>query len=213
MVRTVKPPEERRHEIITAARELFSTNGFENTTVNDIIQRIGVAKGTFYYYFKSKDEIADAVIRDAIERSVQSFRQINTDADVNAIEKFSEIVRFFSEEASKHYETGLMAYLHHSDNVTLHLKMKVGLIKEFTPIITDVIQQGVQEKVFQTDFPKEIAEFLLIGLHFMLDPSFFSWTQDQFITKLDSVSEIYEKMLGAPKGSFPLTKEHLKGLY
>lgn len=213
MVRTVKSPEARKSEIIAAAKELFSTNGYENTTVNDIIQQIGVAKGTFYHYFKSKDDVADAVIQDAIALSVESFRTINADSDAQAIEKFSKIIRFFSEEAAKHYDSGLMKYLHHADNVTLHLKMKVAMIKEFVPIITDVVSQGVQEQSFETDFPQEVTEFLLVGLHFMLDPSFFPWTHDEFITKVDAVGEIYEKLLGAPKGSFQLNKEYLKNLY
>jgi AcrR family transcriptional regulator len=213
LARIVKPPEERRSEIIAAAKELFSTNGYENTTVNDIIQKIGVAKGTFYHYFKSKDEIADAVIQDAIARSVESFKQINAAPDVKAIEKLSKIIGFFSEEAAKHYDDGLMTYLHNENNVKLHLKMKTAMIKEFVPIITDVVRQGVQEDVFHTDFPQEITEFLLVGLHFMLDPSFFSWTYDQFLTKLDAIVEIYEKLLGAPKGSFLLIKEYLKNLH
>lgn len=66
LTRTVKKPEERRWELIHAATELFSEHGYEKTSVNDIIQKIGVAKGTFYHYFKSKEEIADFLFKGTV---------------------------------------------------------------------------------------------------------------------------------------------------
>ncbi|MEK4183428.1 TetR/AcrR family transcriptional regulator [Bacillus sp. FSL K6-1145] len=213
MNRIVKKPEERRSEIISVAKDLFSSNGYENTTISDIIKKIGVAKGTFYHYFKSKDEIADAVIQDSIDSSVQVFKQINNNSDLKAIEKFINIIQFFSQETSNHFSDGLMTHLHHKDNVLLHQKMKVCMIKEYVPIISSVLKQGVEEGVFHTDFPDEITEFLLVGLHFMLDPSLFSLTHEQLIAKLDAIDEIYEKLLGAPKGSFPSIKQYFEKLY
>lgn len=106
-----------------------------------------------------------------------------------------------------------MTHLHHKDNVLLHQKMKVCMIKEYVPIISSVLKQGVEEGVFHTDFPDEITEFLLVGLHFMLDPSLFSLTHEQLIAKLDAIDEIYEKLLGAPKGSFPSIKQYFEKLY
>lgn len=213
MKRIVKNPVERRSEIIAVAKELFSSNGYENTTVNDIIEKVGVAKGTFYHYFRSKEEIADTVIQDSIDSSVHFFKEIMKNSNLKAIEKFVCIIQFFSQETSNHFSNGLMSHLHHKDNVLLHQKMKVGMIKEYVPIISAIVKQGVEEGVFHTDFPDEITEFLLVGLHFMLDPSLFSLTHDQLVVKLDGIHEIYEKLLGAPKGSFPSIQQYFEGLY
>ncbi|BDH61639.1 TetR family transcriptional regulator [Lysinibacillus sp. PLM2] len=213
MKRIVKKHEERRIEIITVAKGLFSSNGYENTTVNDIIKKVGVAKGTFYHYFKSKDEVADAVIQDSIDSSVQLFKQIINNRDLKAIEKFINIIQYFSQETSNHFNDGLMTYLHHKDNVLLHQKMKVAMIKEYVPIISSVVKQGMEEGVFHTNFPDEITEFLLVGLHFMLDPNIFSLTHEDLIDKLDAIDEIYEKLLGAPKGSFPSIKQYFEKFY
>ncbi|WP_284638108.1 TetR/AcrR family transcriptional regulator [Paenibacillus silviterrae] len=210
MKRIIKQPEERRREIMNTSRELFISQGYEKTSINDIIHKMGVAKGTFYHYFKSKEEIADAVIRDALEKVIEAFHLIRLASDLNAIDKLNKIIRFFLQEATIHYHTGLMKYLHREDNIRLHKKMKVALINEFVPIISEVVMQGIDEKVFNTDYPQETTEFLLIGMNFMLDPSYFSWSEQQYFTKLDAVIEIFEKILGTPKGSFPLVKEHLK---
>ena len=61
-MRTVKEASVRRNEILDAAERLFGTNGFEQTSTNDLLAEIGIARGTLYYHFKSKEEILDAMI-------------------------------------------------------------------------------------------------------------------------------------------------------
>ena len=55
----------RREEILDAAEELFVTKGYEQATTVDIMQKVGIAKGTLYYHFTSKEEILDALIERA----------------------------------------------------------------------------------------------------------------------------------------------------
>jgi AcrR family transcriptional regulator len=79
-VRTVKEPKDtevRRSEFVEAAEKLFRENGIVDTTVNSIVRELDVAKGLFYYYFKSKDDVIDAIsekynkdFRQAIQRSL-----------------------------------------------------------------------------------------------------------------------------------------------
>ena len=57
MVRTVKKPEERRQEIILAAAELFRSKGYEKTTMQNVMDAVGIAKGTIYHYFKSSFDL------------------------------------------------------------------------------------------------------------------------------------------------------------
>ena len=62
MPRSTKAASDRRLEFINAAEALFNEKGFENTSVDDIVQRVGVAKGLFYYYFKSREELLAAIV-------------------------------------------------------------------------------------------------------------------------------------------------------
>jgi AcrR family transcriptional regulator len=72
-MRIVKTAEERKNEILDVAEQLFAEKGFDNASTNDIIKRIGIARGTLYHHFGSKEEILDALVermtRDAIARS------------------------------------------------------------------------------------------------------------------------------------------------
>ncbi|WP_312609309.1 TetR/AcrR family transcriptional regulator, partial [Mammaliicoccus sciuri] len=69
-MRTVKHPEERKNDILNAAEALFSTKGYQKTTIIDILKAVGIAKGTFYYYFASKEEVMDAIIDRIIKEDI-----------------------------------------------------------------------------------------------------------------------------------------------
>lgn len=89
-MRIVKNAEERKMEILDTAEHLFETQGFDNTSTNDILNEIGIARGTLYYHFKSKEEILDAIIsrltRQLLEKAKSLSRKkctaiATTDAD------------------------------------------------------------------------------------------------------------------------------------
>ena len=61
-MRVVKEAEERKNEILDAAEELFVTKGYDGTSTGDILDKVGIARGTLYYHFKSKEDILDALI-------------------------------------------------------------------------------------------------------------------------------------------------------
>lgn len=62
MTRIRKSPEERKGEIIEAADRLFSTKGYTNTAVSDICKEVGVAKSTFFYHFKTKEDVMEVIM-------------------------------------------------------------------------------------------------------------------------------------------------------
>jgi len=70
MVRTVKKPEERRQDIVDVARELFETQQYEKTTMKDVMEKLGIAKGTIYHYFKSKEALLEAVVEQMVDEYV-----------------------------------------------------------------------------------------------------------------------------------------------
>ena len=78
-MRIVKEYEERRKEILETAERLFLTKGYTKTTVNDILKEIGIAKGTFYHYFKSKEEVMDEIIMRIIKEDVTKAKRIVSD--------------------------------------------------------------------------------------------------------------------------------------
>lgn len=75
-MRVSKDPEVRRQEIIHAARDLFLSKGYENTSVDDIVRRVNVAQGLFYYYFPKKEAILSAIADSFVEEVNSGFIRV-----------------------------------------------------------------------------------------------------------------------------------------
>jgi AcrR family transcriptional regulator len=91
MARITKDPEVRRNELMDVAERLFAEKGYDHTSPSDIIREAGVAQGTFYYYFKSKDDLVRAVIVRYIERYKQYASEVAADPGLDAPEKVRRI--------------------------------------------------------------------------------------------------------------------------
>jgi len=193
--RVVKKPEERKSEIINAAIELFAKTGYEKTSIEDIIKKVKIAKGTFYYYFKSKMEILEYVV-DLINKDIfKKIDEISCMENLSAIDKLKFI--FFAEK-NKNIEN-LMEAIHHEENIVLHEKLNTQMILSLSPIIQNIVIQGIKENVFHVDNVKEVVEFLLCGTQYFMDESIFQIKDEEKGFRLFVMIGIIEKVLGAEK--------------
>lgn len=199
-MRVSKDPEERRKEILDRAEMLFSTKGYSKTTVNDILQMVGIAKGTFYYYFKSKEEVMDAIVMRFIDVGVEAAEVVASDKNLKAPEKIFRILMAQNPDTSRKEQ--MIEQLHQANNAEMHQKSLVETILHLTPILTEVVEQGIKEGSFTTPYPKEVVEVLLASSQFMFDTGIFQWQPQEIIQKAKAFAYITETALGAEKGSF-----------
>ncbi|WP_088102941.1 TetR/AcrR family transcriptional regulator [Halalkalibacter urbisdiaboli] len=199
-MRISKKPEERRKEILDAAEKLFTTKGYSKTTVNDILKMVGIAKGTFYHYFQSKEEVMDAIIQRFIDYGVKMAKEIASDPNLKASEKLFKIIMAQKPDTGRKEE--MIEQLHQVDNAEMHQKSIVESIRQLTPILTEVVEQGIEEGVFTTAYPKETIEFLLVSSQFLFDEGIFSWEPHELMQKAIAFVHVVETTLGAEKGSF-----------
>lgn len=199
MVHELKEPEIRRAEILDVAEELFNTKGFDVTTTGDILQKAGIARGTLYYHFKSKDEILDAVIEREINRQIEALKPIIHDHRLDALEKIKQL--FFHQQNNQENEK-MLEYLHHPENLVMHHKSLIQGVRKLAPVIAEIIQQGINEEMFHNEHPLELTEFLLVGMNFLFDTSIFSWSPDQLGIRMQTLADILETSLRTEKGSF-----------
>lgn len=83
--------EDRPSEICAAALEVFAEKGFAAARLEEIARRAGVSKGTLYLYFKDKEDLFRAVVRDTVAPNIEAIRPMLAAADV----PFAQIVRMF----------------------------------------------------------------------------------------------------------------------
>ena len=89
MTRTVKKPDERRREIIAASRELFLEKDYEKATMQDVMDKLKIAKGTTYHYFKSKAELLEAVVQNMVDEYLAMVKKALDKSHGNASRKNS----------------------------------------------------------------------------------------------------------------------------
>jgi len=199
MVRTVKKPEERRAEIIAAARELFNSQGYDKTTMRHLMEKLGIAKGTIYHYFRSKEELLQAVVSDTIDEIAVTLAQFIESEEGNALQKMERIIGVgnIEEEAALILET-----LHDPANTGMHTRQLAETITNLAPFYAKVIEQGVAEGVFQTEHPLEAAEMILTAVQFLTDIGIYPWPPEVLMRRALAFPALIEAQLQAPKGSF-----------
>ncbi len=200
MARITKAPEERRLEIIETAKKLFGEKGYSKTSVEAIIKEMGVAKGTFYYYFKSKEEVLEAVVNHTLDQIVDMVEQVANDASLDALTKM-QLLLSDSHIGNEDTEE-LVEHLHLPANRALHEATNIQTVLKLSPLFAKVVEQGNREKVFNARYPLETMQFLLTGGQFLLDGRLFDFSEQEIRTRRLVLQEIVEKALGAEPGTF-----------
>ncbi|MBO4321198.1 MAG: TetR/AcrR family transcriptional regulator [Treponema sp.] len=197
-MRIVKDAEERKNEILDAAEKLFSTKGFESTSMNDIQNEIGIARGTLYYHFKSKEEILDAIIERVTSRMTVNAKAVAADKSIPVIERLVKTV--LSLRLSGESRDFLMEQIHKPQNALMHQKIQDKTVESVNPIITDIVKDGIEQKIFRTEYPDETVEMVMLysntAFHDLegLDDS-------EKIRKVNGFIYNLERLLGTEQGS------------
>ena len=205
MARTVKTAQARKLEIIQTSERLFRENGYANTSVDAIIKEMGVAKGLFYYYFKSKEEVLEAIVDHTLDQIVEMAEQVANDPSIAALTKMQMLL---SDSHIGDDETREVAeHLHLPGNRELHEASNIQTVLRLSPIFAKIVEQGNEEKVFNAERPLETMQFLLTGSQFLLDGGLFDFNEEELLERRIVTQEIVEKALGARSDAFYFLNE------
>ena len=172
MTRITKEHDERRGEILDTAQQLFYQKGYQQTSVQDIIDAIGIAKGTFYHYFGSKLALLDDLVERLLEQSVAMMEPIVADPTLDAVTKlqcFFDQANSFK-NANKPFLLTIVRPFYSDENSVFRQKMTDASVVAMTPLLTAVIEQGIAEGNFVTPYPAELAEMILVLGRGLTDP-------------------------------------------
>lgn len=190
---------DKRNLILNAMQKLLENDKGTACSVSDIAKTAGIGKGSIYYYFKSKEEIFDALIEREYNQRIKKCKIIINKSEACAVQKFALLFQIYR---SSIVSPAVDSYLHQMQNAGIHQKSLAKILSSLSPIIADIINQGVKEKSFQCDNPQETAEIILSVYCFLFDPGIFTWTPQQLKSKSSALAALLEKGLESPKGSF-----------
>lgn len=197
MPRISKPAPQRRAEILDTARRLFTTRGFQSTSVEDILTEVGIAKGTLYYHFSSKEEILRALIARTADGIADRARAI-AEGRQPAVPKLLAITAAARVDEP---ELELAEELHAPGNAEFHVLTIVETVRRLTPILTGVVEQGVAEGVFSTEHPRETIEILLTSAGMLLDAGIFTGEEAEIPRRAAGIARAAETLLGCEPGA------------
>jgi AcrR family transcriptional regulator len=196
----MKKGEQRKLELLKIAYDLFLSEGYENTSVDTIIERAGIAKGTYYYYFESKEAMLEEVCMMMIDGEKEKAMQI-VDADIPVPQKIVGIISSFSPERE---EATITDTLNKPENILMHDKVNKKIVEVVAPILTKVAEQGVKDGIFDCDNIYERVRMILIVSNTLFE--------DYMISERDVIVfiDMVEKLLGAKPGTMDLIKQLIK---
>jgi AcrR family transcriptional regulator len=214
MARVVKDYDERYREFLDVAQGLFYQQGYEQVSVRQIIDAVGVAKGTFYHYFDTKSGLLDAIVERSLKQALAALQPLIDDPSLDAVTKFDTIfARLGSwKMANKEFFLNLMQVLYRDENVLLRTKMQRANTAMMIPLLAQVIQQGMDEGLFAVDSPEQAAEIVLnMGtalsesiVYMMRESEDWSQLLAPVMAKIHAYERSIERVLHAPDASLAI---------
>lgn len=197
-MRVVKEAEERKNEILDVAERLFGTKGFDGTSTGDILDEIGIARGTLYYHFKSKEDILDAMIGRMTGSLVAKASEIAKDKDVPVLQRLTRMMMALNVDGNLGHE--IMAQVHKPQNALMHQKMQEQLLAGVNPIVTGLIEEGIAQGICRTDYPAEVAEMTLLYSNTVFD-ALAEHSEEERQRKIAAFIYNLERLLGMERDS------------
>ena len=183
-----------KNKILNAASMLFLEKGYEETTMQDIMESSGVSKGAIYHYFVSKQEIISFMIKDAQKHINTRFLEIADDNSLSAEEKIKAVITYFMENR----EQNILIANKWIDKVPYALVDTIrNANKYIAPQIAKIIKQGTQNGNFQCNYPDELAEVLIQLFDVWLDPVITERTLVETVNRLKFIFHLLD-CIGVP---------------
>jgi AcrR family transcriptional regulator len=213
MARTVKAEvyTVRREAFIDTAQRLMQAKGYEQVSIQDVLDQLEASRGAFYHYFDSKQALLEAVIERMIEAGLGSVAPVVDDPRLTALEKlkgvFSGIAQWKTER--KALVLSVLQVWTSDDNAIVREKFRHGLSGRIVPFLSRIIEQGIAEGSFAVTRPVETAQVFLIMLlgfqeiatDLFLERQANAIGYDEVVARFSSYTDAFERILGARPGS------------
>jgi len=185
-----KTPEQWKQEILNAAQNLFASKGYQETSVSDIMNMAGGAKGMFYHCFQSKEEVMYALGNQLFFEN-NPFEAIKKRKDLNGLQKIKALL-VLNQSDTKRHNLNMQAIPILKDPHILAAAIKENR-RVLTPLWLELLEEGKKDGSIQTEYTKELSELLPL-INFWLLPSVFPGTEEELHHKYRFVMEVLKHM-------------------
>lgn len=160
MVKTARRRPDKQAEIVKIAEGLFLTQGYADTTIDDILTATGLSKGGFYHYFKSKEDVLSESIRLLMNDFLAEIEPLVADPTLNGLEKLKCFMRLKTEFQQSRREFAVYLGMLMKSDFTLY-KCYLLQAQNYLDPLARILEQGRAEGLFAIQYPRETADILL----------------------------------------------------
>jgi AcrR family transcriptional regulator len=219
MARTLNPVAHalRRDAFVDVGVRLIQTRGYEQVSIQDVLDELAASKGAFYHYFDSKEGLLSAVVERIVATATATLEPITADPDLNAIEKFEAIFKGLARWKGERREL-MLAILEvwaSDDNAIVRERLRRDTVVHVAPLLARIVRQGVAEGTFSVSSPDAAARVLIAviqGTSEVASELFFARQAgtvefDAVERAFDAYTDALERILGLPSGTLELVDE------
>ncbi len=216
MPRTLNPQAHalRRDAFIDAATSLIQAKGYEQMTVQDVLDELDASRGAFYHYFESKEVLLEAVVERTVEVATASVAPLLGDPDLDARRKLEGMFAGISQWKAERTDLmlAIMRVWLSDDNVLVRERLRHATRVRLTPMLAAVVRQGIAEGTFTTGAPDHTARVLvslILGLNEVATELYVARqanavTFEHVECALTAYIEAFERILGLRAGSLTM---------
>lgn len=186
-----KYPEETVEKILQAARRLFLEKGYEQTTIQDIVDQLGgLTKGAVYHHFKSKEDIMNA-LGDRMFEERNPFEAVRERRDLTGLEKMREVVRLTQAPDWSQLSRQCIPLLENPRILAENIRSNQALA---APLFMELMEEGLSDGSITTRYPRELAELLTLLPNLWLAPSVYPGTREDILRRFRCLGEMLTHM-------------------
>ena len=174
--------------VLDAAIDLFIDAGFETTSMDAIAAKAGVAKGTLYYHFKSKEGIVEAIVERYVVTAEKAFSDIVEDRAKDPMGKLKAV-------SEKMTELNIASFskLHRMKYIDIHMRTQKAMVTRFAPFYARILEEGNEAGLWNAKGPLELAEIFIAANSFLFDPECSGMTSEKLVI---AMNDLMAKALG-----------------
>jgi AcrR family transcriptional regulator len=207
----------RRDAFLDVAQRLIVTKGYEQMSIQDVLDALEASRGALYHYFDSKQALLDAVVERFADEALETINPILADSKLPALTKLErvlgQIARFKAEQ--KELVLAILEVWNSDGNALVRERLRQLTAKRMLPILTLVIRQGVEEGLITASDPEETARvilYLMQGYQELASEHFLgrqagTISYEQVLKSNRIATEAFERVLGIPPRTVTLADE------
>ncbi len=187
--------------ILDSLQSLLENQNIQTISVSEIAQTAGIAKGSIYYYFPSKDAIVEALVERSYSTSIETAKLLAKQTNIPPFTRMALIFQACRNSSSEFLRQNTDTGSSMQEQSMLHHKYLRYIIMELKPVLTEIIRQGIDSREISFDHPAALAEIVLLVLTVKLDNTLIPSSPEEIEQTILGLISLLEKGTDNPKGS------------